>query len=185
VKAKIDHAALAFCRSTNATTSLDLATALRRLREELKAGIADEGEAIPKLAKRFRKVFEFADKVRATTIARTETSRAVHAARYASIEDSGVVQGLKILVSANACSLCQRLASVVDQVPLGRKIAVIGHNPDYMDIRHPPLHIRCRCSCTWVLAEEHGGPADPKWGETLIRPKVEDDEDQDEDAGAG
>jgi hypothetical protein len=178
VRGKIEDAAFNFCHATNATTTLDLATALEQLKEEFAAGIVEEGEAIPSLARRFRRVFEHASKSRATTIARTEASRGVHAGAYESVRESGIVVGTKWLLSSNACSLCHRIAEEVNQVPLGENFAVIGKHTDYADIKFPPAHPRCRCSTQAILNPTYDGPENPQWGTGLIQPPKDEEEDE-------
>ena len=77
---KIEKAALAFCDSTNATTNLALADALHRLRGEFLEGVIGQGEAHGKLADRVQTIFTGLSRHGAERIARTETSRAIHAA---------------------------------------------------------------------------------------------------------
>ncbi len=175
VRAKISNAAMAFCASTNATTTLQLDHAISSLKHQLTEGLVDKGEGVAQLTKRVQSVFETASKSRARRIAATEASRAQHQAQYTSVEDSDVVAGLKILISANSCDFCKRLASQVKQVPLGQNIAVVGDHPDYKDIKAPPFHPMCRCSCLWVLTPEYGGPESPEWGETLDQPDTSED----------
>jgi hypothetical protein len=167
LKKKIGDASLAFCEATNATTSLDLADALRKLRDELVAGLVDEGETLKELTDRVGAIFDGAEEWRAFRIARTEAARAVHAAQLESAIESEVVAGLEWLVSGDACPLCQQIAAEVKQVRLGQKFAVKGDHPDYRDIRHPPAHPGCMCTALEVLLPEYGGPESPEWGETL------------------
>ncbi len=161
------HAAIAaqafdFCASTNATTDRELAAAHAQLREELQAGLVDEGEAIPELVKRVRKVFTRASKERAAAIARTEAARAVHSAALKSAADSGVVAGKKWLTSANSCALCHRLADDVGTIALDQTFAVVGKSATYSQIRTPPAHPHCRCSLTFDLTDPDADPV-PAW----------------------
>jgi hypothetical protein len=175
LKAKIETASLAFCQTTNQTTSLKLDVALAKLRAELVAGLVDAGDSIPQLTKRVQSVFDQATKSRARMIAATEAARAVHAAQEQSAIDSGVVVGMEWLVSGDACPLCLQIAAEVRAVPLGTRFAEVGNNPSYKDVRHPPAHPHCQCSIVEVLRPEFGGPADPKWGTPLIQPDPPDD----------
>jgi hypothetical protein len=175
VRNKIQNATLAFCQETNATTSKLLNQALADLRAELATGIVDEGESLIELTKRVQRVFENAETWRARRIAATENSRARHEAELEAAVESEVVAGFEWLLSGGACALCYHIAETVKQVPLGQNFAVIGHNEHYKNIRTPPLHPGCRCSQLAILKPEYGGPTDPKWGETAVQPKVEDD----------
>jgi hypothetical protein len=179
VRQKIKDSSLAFCRSTNASTSMRLGDALTALREELEAGVVDEGESVAQLSKRVRGIFDGLTKTHARMIGQTEASRAVHSGQEASVEESGVVQGAEWLLSSNACSRCQRIKEEVGRVKLGQNFAVIGSNPYYADIRMPPGHPRCRCSILWITTPEYGGPEDVNWGKTLIHPTDESKDDED------
>jgi hypothetical protein len=136
----IRDATLAFCQSTNATTSLALDQALEATREALIAGVVAKGEALPALTKRIHAIFQAAETWRARRIAQTETSRAVHAAQEAAAIASGVVTGWTWLLSSDACPLCRTVARRTPAVRLGQPFAVIGNNPSYATIKFPPLH---------------------------------------------
>lgn len=162
----IEEAALDFCRATNETTSLELTDALNRLRKELIEGLVDSGESIPQLRKRVQSVFQDAKDYRAERIARTEASRAVHAAQLESDAESGVVAGHEWLLSGDACSRCQQVAAEAKRVRLRQPFAVVGNHPAYATVRHPPLHVSCRCALRAVLKPEYGGPEEPGWAAT-------------------
>jgi hypothetical protein len=157
----IQAAALDFCEETNATTDLQLGKALDRLRGELAQGLVEHGESIPELAARVRTVFTRLSTYRAEMIARTEASRAVHAASVQSARESGVVRGKRWLVSANSCDRCVEVARAVNEshpagVPLDQPFAQEeSKNPAYANVAHPPLHPHCRCSITFVLTDEY------------------------------
>ncbi len=171
LKARIEGAALAFCESTNRTTSMRLDAALAATRAALAEGMVEHGEGLPELTKRVGAIFDQASEGRARRIAATEASRAVHAAGYEADVQSGVVAGLELLVSADACPLCRMIATECRRVPLGEPFAVIGDHPDYSRIQYPPLHPGCQCTTIEVLTPQHGGPEDPEWDQTLIQPK--------------
>ena len=162
----IDEAALAFCESTNATTSLALDEALAQTREALRQGIVEQGEALPALTKRINAIFDGAEKWRARRIAWTETSRAVHAAQEQAAVASGVVTGWKWLISGDACPLCFAVAARCPAVKLGQPFAVIGDDPHYAKVKFPPLHPHCACSIEEVLDIDE----QPHWGDTLHDP---------------
>ncbi len=167
---KIRRAAFAFCDATNQTTSLQLQDALDALRVELTEGLVTHGESIPELTKRVQGVFDQADTWRARRIAASEASRATHAAEYESAKESGIVAGFEILISEDACEVCQQIAAEVKRVRLGERIAIIGNNPTYRNVYFPPFHPHCACSMAQVLTPDMGGPAAPEWGTTLNQP---------------
>ena len=172
-QAKIQAAALAFCQSTNATTSKQLNVALAELKQELTEGIVQQGDTLKQLRKRVQKVFDHAEKWRAEKIAASEASRAMHSAELESAKESGVVAGFEWLASSDACPLCQKVATEASHVRLGQAFAQVGHNPHYSTVRHPPLHPSCQCSVLEVLKPEYGGPENVPWKTTLDQPKVE------------
>lgn len=170
VASKIQSASLSFCQSTNATTSKALNVALADLRGELVAGVATTGEAIPKLTKRVNSIFDSAEKSRARRIAQTEASRAVHAGQEEAAKQSGLVAGWEWLLSSDACPLCQMIGRRAKYVRLDQPFAVIGDNPSYSSITHPPLHPHCNCTVVEVL---HADAENTPWAPTLVQPEPE------------
>ena len=152
----IKNASLDFCKETNETTAKNLGDALDELRKELITGLVTQGDSIPELTKRVMGVFENCEKFRAERIARTEASRAVHAASLESAKESGVCEGKKLLISGNSCPLCHEVAAAWPKgLPLDGTFATVGKNPEYSTVRMPPIHPYCRCSTTYVLTEEY------------------------------
>ena len=171
----IDEAALAFSDSMNATTGQALDRALARTREELTEGIVARGEALPALTKRLNAIFDGAARYRARAIAWTETSRAVHAAQEAAAVASGVVAGWRWLLSPDACPICVAIAARAPAVRLGHAFAVIGDNPHYSLVKHPPAHVHCNCALEEVLDVDE----QPAWHDTLHQPEPATDEEID------
>lgn len=148
----IAKASLSFCEETNKTTSLSLDDALAKTREELREGVINQGEALPKLVKRVNAVFDGAEKWRAKRIAWTEASRAVHAAGEMAAYESEVVTGWEWLLSSDACPLCQTVGRRAKYVKLGQPFAIVGDHPEYSQVRFPPLHPHCLLPETPILA---------------------------------
>lgn len=139
--------ALKFSASTNATTSQQLDNAKEQLRQEILDGTV-QGDTRAELAKRVQKVFEMADKERATTIAQTETSRALHSAELMTAKESGVVKSKSWLASADCCDACSEIAAK-GEIPLDEPYAT----SDYGDVDGPPLHPNCQCSQTMQIKD--------------------------------
>lgn len=154
VHAAIKDQALTFCKHTNATTDLGIAAARDAVRDQLARGLIGRGETIPQLTGRIRTIFARASKSKAETIARTEASRAVHAASIMSAEKSGVVQGKRWLLSANSCPVCVSLAEKAGLQPLDGTFGTVGHSADYSTVKFPPAHPHCRCTIVYELIEE-------------------------------
>lgn len=156
LREKIDKLPLEFAASTNATTTHKLKDALDKLKDELVQGLVTEGEAVNVLRGRVQSIFTELSNERAELIARTEASRAVHAASVESARQSGVVEGKKIMLASDACEVCVAMADSVPErgVPLDGSFGTFGDHPTYSNIQWPPIHPRCRCSCEFVLLKE-------------------------------
>jgi hypothetical protein len=142
---------------------------LDRLRIQLHEGIVNQGESIEQLTKRVNAVFETATKSRARTIAQTETSRAIHAAQDDAGRRSGVVTGWRWLLSGDACPICVAIHARNPTVRIGEPFAIIGKNPLYSHIYHPPAHPRCNCDMVPVLDID----AQPEFGKgPLVNPEA-------------
>lgn len=149
----IRDAVFAFCAATNATALGDVAAAQEKLRAELAAGL-EAGESLARLSARVGAIFR--DPEKALTIAATEASRAVHAGQAIAAKESGVCQGLRWLASSDACDFCLKLDG--KEVPFDTPFAVVGNNPVYSRIYHPPGHPRCMCAATEVIEFETPQP---------------------------
>jgi hypothetical protein len=149
--------ALSFCAKTNATTGLRLYEALDKLRGELQAGLVDRGESIPELRKRVLSIFTGLRDEHAGMIARTEASRAVHAASLLSAEESGAVAGKRWLASGNSCDRCLAEEAKTQERPaaLADAFATVAGDAAYATVRMPPLHPHCRCTVTFALADDY------------------------------
>lgn len=146
VAAGLERMVFDFCDATNRTSTMQLGSALRALRGELQAGLA-EGEANDRLAFRVGRIF--ADPARAYTIARTEANRAIHTGQFIAAKESGIVKGKKWLAKADACPKCRALGGAV--VGLDEDFAYEAGAGAYAHILHPPLHPHCTCTWTAVL----------------------------------
>jgi hypothetical protein len=149
---KIHNATFAFCEDTNATTTKDIGKAYADLRDALHQGLVPHGESIPQLTKRVQGVFENAEKWRARRIAQTETSRAMFQAKDEQARRSNVVVGWRWSLSSDACPVCVAIAARKPVVKLGEPFAIIGKNPTYSTIYHPPAHPHCLLPETPVIA---------------------------------
>lgn len=141
----VEKQTLAFARSTNETTSMELGQALEVLKKELAEGLI-AGDYQNALTERVQKVFDRAGVERAYLIAHTEASRSQHAAMEMTAIESGVATGKKWLLSADACDLCKPLENKV--VPLGDNFV---DGVGYGAVPFPPRHPACRCDCTETI----------------------------------
>ena len=139
---------LKFCEETNVATSLELNDALERLRERLAATLLSSENTVQELVKTVSAVFDKASMYRASTIAMSESSRALHAGQIIAAKQSGLKIKIKWLCSQDACDECQGLADENQGgVDPGENFGTIGSGP-YSDIPYPPAHPRCQCTIT-------------------------------------
>jgi hypothetical protein len=138
-----ENLSLKFAESTNATTSMQLDEALSKLRDEISSGLT-EGDTRVELTKRVEEVFDQAESGRAETIARTEGSRAAHEGELMSAKESGVVRQKYLILSADACPICEAVAAEGPK-DLDEPFRVDGDGP-YAVAQTPPIHINCQCS---------------------------------------
>jgi len=122
------------------------------LRKALTEGL-QAGEGVPKIRDRIRGVFE-SSKTRATNIARTETSRAVHDGQKEQWKQSRLVEKITWLCADDPCPYCQSLNGETIEIndnfrELGDSIEAEGNEPmpvTWVSVGHPPAHPQCRCT---------------------------------------
>lgn len=152
VRQVIDRAAMRFSRETNQTTSMQINDAIAKLRDDLTAGITGTQNTPEELTKIVSDVFDQAEGYRAERIALTESSRAVHAGQAMAAKESGVVKGLKWLLSDDACAICQGIKDAnPDGIPLDGSFDHDGGDGPYSDVPYPPAHPYCFVGETPVL----------------------------------
>ena len=151
----VDKFSKKYAKVTNKTT---VATLKTKLQEGIEAG-----ESMPKLRKRVEEVFDFADKKRATMIARSETVRASNFGTEQAMIDSGVVEGKEWLIALDerTCDWCKRMKQKT--ADLGSNFFEEGDTLDdgkghimrfdYSSIPSAPLHPHCRCTLIPIIKE--------------------------------
>ena len=149
----IDKAIYQFAESTNETTTLELNTALDKLKEGFAEGLV-EGDRLHELTTMVGQVFDRAEKVRAKLISQTESSWAHHRAERQAAKDSGVVKGFEFLLSADACEVCQRVNAENKQIGLDEAFYVDESAPPAYRERIGPIHPGCRCSFIDIIDTE-------------------------------
>jgi hypothetical protein len=133
-------------QSTLDTTQKSVDDALKKARAALIQEQVYGENTVASLTKAVQGVFEDAEKWRAKRIAVTESSMAVHDADILAATTSNVVRGFELLVSADACEICQAKKGTF--VSLSQAEGLMG-NYDNRDL--PPIHVNCRCSQRAVL----------------------------------
>jgi len=124
------------------------------LRKQLIAGVK-LGESIPELTKRVNKVFGFAEKYRATRIARSEIIRSANAGAEFAYIQSGVCKGKEWVTAwdERTCPECEAMDG--RKAPLGGSFDTAGLDVDldYTEGAMPysPLHVSCRCTIVSIL----------------------------------
>ena len=153
VTQQLEKNLLKLARSVNKTTQ----TAL----ENQIVGVIDAARAtntVPDLTGAVRDVFKGISEKRARVIAITESSRASHDGQTLAAAKSGMVRGLKTIVSPDACDLCQYYNANGDPtgVPvhqyqdIGSAVAGVGNYAS----EAPPFHPNCKCTQVEVLLDE-------------------------------
>jgi HK97 family phage portal protein len=148
---KIKKLALRFCEETNRTTSLEINAAIKQLRESLEEGLTT-GERMSQLQSRVEEIFDSAEESRSWRIAQTEASRSHNLGAKEAARDSGVVSGYRLMLSSEACELCQSLANKdvgFDDVFYKDD----GAPAEYQDKETPPIHPNCLCTLEMLLIE--------------------------------
>jgi len=164
VEESAQQLALKFSASTNAATSRALDSALSALRTSIAEGLLSAENTIPELTKRVQGIFDGAEKERARTIARTESSRALHRGQIIAAKQSGMVAGKEWLAGGDACPVCLALN--------GRKVGLDdafdddGLGGDYSVTTEPPLHPNCNCTLIDVLKPLDEVLYGEGWGES-------------------
>ena len=93
-------------------------------------------------------MFENAETWRAKRIASTEASRAVHDGRVAAAAKSGVVSSWNLLVSTDACEICQQIYADNPNVTMADAVRGMG---SIGGRELPPFHPNCYCSAAEVV----------------------------------
>lgn len=135
-----------FVQETLDTLKGDVQTGLEQLRGLLAFSL-EEGDTQRDLTRMIGALFT--DPYRASRIAITEASRAVHGGDLLAMKESGVVKGKKWLASSDACDKC--LALNGKEVPIDAPFVVDAKGGPYAAVYGPPRHPFCMCSQTAVL----------------------------------
>jgi len=119
------------------------------LKAELSRGIIN-GEGITKLKARVTKVFKVGD-VRASAIARTETSRAENQGKLLSMKESGIKMEKQVIIAHDnrTSELCKRME--------GQKVGLNGKFKDSVtgqEWEMPPFHVNCRSTAIFLEIEK-------------------------------
>jgi hypothetical protein len=147
---KCHKLALNFCKETNATTSMELQSALDKTREEIAEGLTS-GDRMTDLVARVEGVFDRASTDRAELIAQTESSRAHHEGLRQSAKDSDVVSGFKLLPASECCQQCTDISAEGGDIGLDDYFTEDKTAPpEYVD-RFVPIHPGCCCSVECCL----------------------------------
>ena len=139
------------------------AETVKKVRSEVSTGI-EAGEGSTELGKRLTEHFDVhLKRHRSVLIALTETSWAYNEGTMQAYAESHVVKGKEWLTAADdrLCEFCSPMNGEILDVEgayWSKGDSVIGEaggtlTASYEDIRHPPLHPRCRCTLIPVLKE--------------------------------
>lgn len=141
----IDQATMTFCQETNQTATTGLNEAIEALRRELAEGI-EAGSAYTDLGKLVHALF---DTPRATTIANTETVRALNGGAVLMYQRSGAAEGSGWMTTSDPCDRCQALDG--EERGFGEPFTIDPKGGAYAVCYHPPLHPHCVLEETPVM----------------------------------
>lgn len=129
-------------------------TTMSQLKDKLTEGFAG-GEGLDKMTELVNSIYDFANTVRASMVAKTETFRVANYASKAAWKESGVVKTIKWHTAEDdrVEEYCRALDGKVigiedDFFKLGDKVKGADGGElelDYSDVGAPPLHTQCRC----------------------------------------
>ena len=144
-----ENAATLLSQSYNSTTS-------DRILDKVNEGI-EAGEGFNEIADRVEEVYDFADRKRSVTVAKTETIRLGNASARTTYEESGMVESVKwyTAVDDRVCQYCRPMHGEI----VGIEESFFGEDEDEFEgddggtlpldytetVEHPPIHPRCRC----------------------------------------
>lgn len=136
-------------------------------REKLKTSLAEgvkNGDSIPELQKRVKDIFTEATTTRTEMIARTEVLRASNFGTEEAYRQSNVVSGKEWLTAVDdkVCPGCEYMDGKIvgveeDFFKEGETLTVnqdgkkYTYKFDMFDVKHPPLHVGCRCTLIPVI----------------------------------
>jgi len=143
----IDKAAFEFAESTNQSTTQKLNDAIEAIRAELGEGLST-GERLAKISKRINEIFDGLTKNHAHLIAQTESSRAHHEGLREAAKQSGVVKGFELLLSPDACDVCQGVEKNNKRIDLD---GYFVYGEGTYGNRLVPIHPNCRCTMLEIL----------------------------------
>ena len=133
------------------------------LRQILGDGL-DAGKGFDEIRDEIGDLFAGYENYRVDRIARTESARAVVGGERQTYKDSGVVDKLTWLASADACEFCLSINGKtigVDDVFFRQgdsiSVGIKTMDFDYSDIEGPPLHPNCRCDVLPEVSNEEEG----------------------------
>lgn len=153
IQQAIAKQAFSFSAAANRVTQNRLDSVIPDIKREIADGLRF-GDTGREMRKRVEAVFGEATGYRADRIARTEASRAHHAAHVEAAKQSRVVVGKKWLISADSCPICVAIAAENEGrlVELEQSFATVGNHPDYSVVEWPPAHPNCVLPGTKVFA---------------------------------
>ena len=91
---------------------------------------------------------------RARRIAITESARAYNTGLTSAAEGLDFITGWELLLSGDACPMCQMIFRLCPVIPKGGTFGTNGKNKTYKDLKFPPFHPGCRCSLLEVFEDE-------------------------------
>lgn len=146
-------AALDLCQDTIDEFTRDTLRTLQGMRMDIAASI-ESGETAGELTARISTWIKDSARWRARRIAVTESARAYNTGVIAAGETLDFIAGYELLLSSDACPICQMIFRLCPVIRKGGTFGTNGSNKTYKDLKFPPFHPGCRCSILEVFENE-------------------------------
>jgi len=147
------NATLDLCQETIDQFTTDTLRTLEGMRADIAASI-EAGETAGELTNRISTWIKDNARWRARRIAITESARAYNTGLTSAAEGLDFITGWELLLSGDACPMCQMIFRLCPVIPKGGTFGTNGKNKTYKDLKFPPFHPGCRCSLLEVFEDE-------------------------------
>lgn len=137
-----------------------LDTDREKLTELISSGV-NNGDSIAQMTNTIQEDFSKFKKTQTQRVVRTEVLRASNEAAVDAWKQSGVVKAKQWLTAGDPCPYCAPMNGKItglDKTWFKKGSTFLGDSEtpitfDYMSIKHPPLHVNCRCTEVPVLKD--------------------------------
>ncbi len=162
------NATLDLCQETIDQFTSDTLRTLEGMRADIAASI-EAGETAGELTNRISTWIKDNARWRARRIAITESARAYNTGLTSAAEGLDFVTGWELLLSGDACPMCQMIFRLCPVIPKGGTFGTNGKNKTYKDLKFPPFHPGCVLGETPVITSGLISAMSAKYQGRLVR----------------